>query len=462
MMKKAKLKNVNLDEIELGDRYREEYDVEDLLESIPEVGILQPISVLDLGGSKYRLVTGGRRYTACAELSTGTIPALIYTDLSELSIREIEFLENYQRKDLTWQETNKQTAGLHKLMMEMHPNDWSQRKTAQILDRAVGGINRVLQLATMIENFPYLATLPTEDQAVRGARKLMEGALAKSMAKEHEAKATLSPAEADEGWEEDAFIATSRHAANHFRIGDCIVSMKEMSDSDLRPPIALVEVDPPYGIDLKEQKKGDTDHALDKYNEIERADYQQFTLAVCEAIYDCTPDNTRIIYWFGIEYYSVVKAALEETGFSVDPIPCIWTKAAGQTNSPDLYLARTWEPFFVATKGKGTPIVKRGRSNVFNFPTVSAQRKYHPTQRPIELMEEILDTFAFPGAIVMVPFLGSGVTLRAAYQKGINAFGWELNEHNKEYFLAAVENDIQEYKDSYIDPPEELETEQEL
>ncbi|KKL22889.1 hypothetical protein LCGC14_2430840, partial [marine sediment metagenome] len=38
----------------------------------------------------------------------------------------------------------------------------------------------------------------------------------------------------------------------------------------------------------------------------------------------------------------------------------------------------------------------------------------------------------------------SGATLLAAYREGINGFGWELNEENKEPFLAAVEQDITE------------------
>ncbi|MEK0325184.1 MAG: site-specific DNA-methyltransferase [Nitrosopumilus sp.] len=136
---------------------------------------------------------------------------------------------------------------------------------------------------------------------------------------------------------------------------------------------------------------------------------------------------------------------LTNVGFSVDKIPCIWTKPAGQSNSPELYLARCYEPFFVATKGDGIPIRQRGRSNIFQFPTVPAARKYHPTQRPVELMREILRTFSYPGSIILSPFLGSGATLRAIYAEGMMGWGWDLNGDNYEPFLAAVEKDIQDY-----------------
>jgi len=57
-------------------------------------------------------------------------------------------------------------------------------------------------------------------------------------------------------------------------------------------------------------------------------------------------------------------------------------------------------------------------------------------------MEELLDTFTFPGAIALIPFLGSGVMLRACYQKGIKGFGWELTEVLRDQFLLKVEEDM--------------------
>jgi hypothetical protein len=44
----------------------------------------------------------------------------------------------------------------------------------------------------------------------------------------------------------------------------------------------------------------------------------------------------------------------------------------------------------------------------------------------------------------MVPFLGSGATLRAAYKCGMMGFGWDLSEVYQEGFLGAVETDIVE------------------
>jgi len=303
---------------------------------------------------------------------------------------------------------------------------------------------RCLQMHTECEKFPMLADLKTEDEAVKLLRKAKEKMAAQILVKEHTERTEKYFKGTDREGETDARVALAMHASSHFNIGDAFKGMQEMLDAKLSPPIAFVEVDPPYGIDLKEVKKGDKDRKLDKYEEISKGKYPGFIKKLSTYLYEVTPKNTRICFWFGIEWYNTVRNNLTDAGFKVDPIPCLWTKRAGQTNAPELYLARAWEPFFIAWKGEGIPINKRGRINVFEFPVVPASRKYHPTQRPIELMQEILRTFCWEGSIIMVPFLGSGATLRAAYRENINGFGWELNEENKEPFLAAVEQDITE------------------
>jgi site-specific DNA-methyltransferase (adenine-specific) len=131
-------------------------------------------------------------------------------------------------------------------------------------------------------------------------------------------------------------------------------------------------------------------------------------------------------------------------GFSVDKIPCIWTKPAGQTANPDRYLGRAHEQFIYAWKGNPI-VVKRGRTNVFTYNTVPPDSKRHPTQRPIDLMVDILSTFTFPGEIILSPFLGSGTSLLAAYRNGNLCFGWDLSEEYKESFMIEVDEEIRNY-----------------
>jgi DNA modification methylase len=54
------------------------------------------------------------------------------------------------------------------------------------------------------------------------------------------------------------------------------------------------------------------------------------------------------------------------------------------------------------------------------------------------MMEEILSTFVWKGARVMVPFLGSGNTMLAAHNLEMTSFGFELSKSYKDSFLVRV------------------------
>ena len=442
---KTKLRKVPIDTILIGDRFRKDVELdENFLNSVEVKGILQPITL----NGKLHLVAGGRRLAAAIKLKHKTIPALVRDTEDELDLRECELLENSMRKDLHWVDQVKLTNRIHNLLQEKYGGDlakgWGQPRTAEVINRSVGGINRHVQMAKYLEMFPQLSECPTEDEAVKTVRKLIEKVQVKQMVTEHHERLAQTSDEEIKKIE-DPRIRNAMSAKTHYTVGDALAGMKQMTEDGLKPPIALVEVDPPYGIDLKDKKKGMVDTKLNKYEEIDSETYPLFLFNTAYCIYNCIPKDCRIIWWFGIEWYQEVYDVLTNVGFSVDKIPCIWTKPAGQSNSPELYLARCYEPFFVATKGDGIPIRQRGRSNIFQFPTVPAARKYHPTQRPVELMREILRTFSYPGSIILSPFLGSGATLRAIYAEGMMGWGWDLNGDNYEPFLAAVEKDIQDY-----------------
>lgn len=60
--------------------------------------------------------------------------------------------------------------------------------------------------------------------------------------------------------------------------------------------------------------------------------------------------------------------------------------------------------------------------NVFEYPLahkeVDGKTRYHPTQKPVRLMRDLVRLFAPPNGIVLDPFAGSGTTLVAAIAEG--------------------------------------------
>jgi len=55
--------------------------------------------------------------------------------------------------------------------------------------------------------------------------------------------------------------------------------------------------------------------------------------------------------------------------------------------------------------------------------------KIHPTQKPVKVLKKLIEVFTDPGDVVIDPCCGSGSTLRAAYELGRNAYGFEIDKN---------------------------------
>lgn len=53
--------------------------------------------------------------------------------------------------------------------------------------------------------------------------------------------------------------------------------------------------------------------------------------------------------------------------------------------------------------------------------------KIHPAQKPIAVIKKLIEIFTDEGDVVIDPCCGSGTTLRAAYELGRNAYGFEID-----------------------------------
>ena len=77
----------------------DEESLDELADSIKEIGIIQPITVRLLEGGNYQLITGERRYRAVKKLGLRTIPAYIRS-ADDTNMLEMALVENIQREDL--------------------------------------------------------------------------------------------------------------------------------------------------------------------------------------------------------------------------------------------------------------------------------------------------------------------------------------------------------------------------
>lgn len=75
-----------------------EDELQELMDSITEYGIIQPL-IVSRSGDGWQLIAGERRWRSAKALGMATVPAII-RDMSEQKKMEIALIENLQRKDL--------------------------------------------------------------------------------------------------------------------------------------------------------------------------------------------------------------------------------------------------------------------------------------------------------------------------------------------------------------------------
>lgn len=413
-------------------RIRTEYgDIDDLAESIKAHGQIQPIVI----NRSYELLAGGRRLAACIKANVSVL-CLFRDTIDALEFRVIELEENLKRKELTFVENAFLTREIDRLKKAIfgkkqsgraaRSGGWGNDDTAKLLNKSTGSISNALNLADALDVFPQLAEAKNENDARKMLAKIEEGLILEEMKKRHIERPNGN------------WIA----AQNHYIVQDALTGLAEVASGTAD----FAEVDTPYGVDLNKNKKtkaGDGLTTTEKYIEWEgETFFENMQLVASETYRILKPDSWAVV-WYGQEHYSRVRGILESVGFILDKIPAVWYKGKGmaQTNQPELYLARSYEVFFICRKGT-PPLRQRGRVNVFDYQSVHASARIHPTEKPLELLDELIVTFCYPKSRVLVPFLGSGNTLRAVYKNECSGFGFDLNEDLKIKFLARVADDI--------------------
>ncbi|MFI7105551.1 ParB/RepB/Spo0J family partition protein [Nonomuraea sp. NPDC050227] len=81
---------------------REVFDderLQELADSIREVGLLQPIVVRSVGGGQYELIMGERRWRACQQVGLDPVPAIVRNTQDTDLLRDA-LIENLQREQL--------------------------------------------------------------------------------------------------------------------------------------------------------------------------------------------------------------------------------------------------------------------------------------------------------------------------------------------------------------------------
>ena len=133
------------------DQPRKQFDqahLDDLVASIKEKGVLQPLIVRP-SGDGYEIVAGERRWRAAQQAQLHELPVLV-RDFSDEEVLEVAIIENIQRADLNAIE---EAAGYRQLMDRF---GHTQEKMAEALGKSRSHIANLLRLLHLPESVQSL------------------------------------------------------------------------------------------------------------------------------------------------------------------------------------------------------------------------------------------------------------------------------------------------------------------
>jgi len=126
-------------------------DLSELMDSISEKGILEPL-VVRARGDRFQIVAGERRYQAAVQVGLRELPVVV-RDVDETEMLELALIENLQRKDLTPFEESEALQGLADRCGYTHED------LARRLGKSRTSITESLALNTMPEEVRNLCRL---------------------------------------------------------------------------------------------------------------------------------------------------------------------------------------------------------------------------------------------------------------------------------------------------------------
>lgn len=132
-----------------------EDSLHELMVSIAQIGLIQPLVVRDLGGGQYELISGERRLRACRQLSLADVPCIVTGADTERSA-VMAIAENIQRKNLHFLE---EAQCYRRLLLDFN---YSQEGLAEKLGKTQSFLSnklRLLKLSQEVQDLIFISNL---------------------------------------------------------------------------------------------------------------------------------------------------------------------------------------------------------------------------------------------------------------------------------------------------------------
>jgi site-specific DNA-methyltransferase (adenine-specific) len=189
--------------------------------------------------------------------------------------------------------------------------------------------------------------------------------------------------------------------------------------------IDIVLTDPPYGIDYVSNRSTD-ENAITKRGLLNDGKDEAFDLLdkTCEILQRKTAVNSHLYFFCSWSVFSKFEAIISK--YFTIKTPIVWDKGNKGSGDLDNDWGNQTEIIIYCVKGK--KLVNNRRGNLISVARLHTSKMIHPTQKPNELIKQILEVSATKGDFVVDPFMGSGSTIKVCNEMNLKSLGIELDK----------------------------------
>lgn len=197
----------------------------------------------------------------------------------------------------------------------------------------------------------------------------------------------------------------------------------------IRTPVNCLLTDPPYGMDfqsnntrLPESKKFAT--------KINADDDLEAALALFDEVMELTipklADDAEIYVFTAWHVLDSWMPLLRSYPGLTLKMMLIWDK--GYPGLGDLEGNWGCGHEVILYLKKGRRLLPYRRSGIIHVDKIASGKNIHPTEKPVALLERLIEMSTKPGDLILDPFSGSGSTSVAAQRLGRNSLAFENDE----------------------------------
>ena len=205
--------------------------------------------------------------------------------------------------------------------------------------------------------------------------------------------------------------------------------------------VSLVLIDPPYEVsrDTNFASGEATGRNTDRFRvSMDFGDWDNNFTGLGDIIKECyrvLKKGGTMICFYDLWKITTLKEYFEAAKFKqirfvewlkTNPVPL---------NSKTNYLTNAREIAVIGVKG-GSPVFHSEYDNgIYRYPICHDKGRFHPTQKPVALLEDLIRKHSNEGDLVLDCFAGSASTAVAAYNQNRNFIGCEISD---EYYDKAI------------------------